>query len=62
MYELLAAGGYIYVCGDARNMAKEVAAAIESIAVQHGGKTQQQARDWVKELRKKKRYSEDVWA
>ncbi|XP_076817473.1 NADPH--cytochrome P450 reductase-like [Clavelina lepadiformis] len=54
--------GHIYVCGDARHMAREVHDAIVDIVVECGGKSQQQATDFVKGLMNKGRYSADVWS
>lgn len=53
---------HLYVCGDARNMARDVNHVLIGIAETHGKLTNMQATEWVKELRKKKRYLEDVWS
>lgn len=49
-------GAYLYVCGDAKRMAKDVETMLIAIAEEHG-----QGRDWVKELRKQGRYLRDVY-
>nr|CAB3265046.1 NADPH--cytochrome P450 reductase [Phallusia mammillata] len=54
--------GHIYVCGDARHMARDVHDAIVDIVCECGGKTHQQAVDFVKALMNKGRYSADVWS
>lgn len=54
--------GHVYVCGDAKNMAREVNAMIASICTTEGGLTAQQAEDYVKTMMQKKRYSCDVWS
>ena len=54
--------GHLYVCGDAKNMAREVQSTIIDICKTEGGKTQQQAEDYVKNLMQKKKYSSDVWS
>jgi NADPH-ferrihemoprotein reductase len=62
VYAMLKAGGHLYVCGDAKHMARDVNHTLVRIAEQEGGFTNQQAVNWVKDLRLRKRYSEDVWA
>ncbi|XP_062409374.1 LOW QUALITY PROTEIN: P450 (cytochrome) oxidoreductase b [Sardina pilchardus] len=53
---------HIYICGDARNMARDVQAAFYDIAEELGGMTHTQATDYVKKLMTKGRYSQDVWS
>uniref|UniRef100_A0AAQ5XAU8 NADPH--cytochrome P450 reductase n=1 Tax=Amphiprion ocellaris TaxID=80972 RepID=A0AAQ5XAU8_AMPOC len=53
---------HIYICGDARNMAKDVQAAFYEITEELGGMTRTQATDYVKKLMTKGRYSQDVWS
>lgn len=53
---------HIYVCGDARNMARGVHAAFHEIAQEVGGLTHNQAVDYFKKLMTKGRYSQDVWS
>ncbi|MED6290682.1 hypothetical protein CHARACLAT_015821, partial [Characodon lateralis] len=53
---------HIYICGDARNMAKDVQSAFYDIAEEFGGMTRTQATDYVKKLMTKGRYSQDVWS
>ncbi|KXJ28988.1 NADPH--cytochrome P450 reductase [Exaiptasia diaphana] len=62
IWKILDQGGHIYVCGDARNMARDVHKMIESIAQEIGGMTESQAVDFVKKLSAKGRYSTDVWS
>eukprot|EP00040_Diaphanoeca_grandis_P036139 m.229289 g.229289 ORF g.229289 m.229289 type:complete len:700 (-) comp33557_c6_seq1:881-2980(-) len=54
--------GHVYVCGDAKNMAREVNEGIINLGVKHGGLSHQSATNWVKMLRANRRYSEDVWS
>jgi sulfite reductase (NADPH) flavoprotein alpha-component len=54
-------GASFYVCGDAARMAKDVDAALHKIAVDHGGLSEEGAVEFVKELKKEKRYSRDVY-
>ncbi|RIA87265.1 NADPH-dependent cytochrome P450 oxidoreductase [Glomus cerebriforme] len=55
-------GGYFYVCGDAKNMARDVNNALIQIAQSLGGMDENSATNYVKDLRSKGRYQEDVWS
>jgi sulfite reductase (NADPH) flavoprotein alpha-component len=61
LFEWLEKGAYFYVCGDAKNMAKDVDAALHTVVEQHGGKTAEQAKEYVDALKKDKRYRKDVY-
>ncbi|CAF0827749.1 unnamed protein product [Rotaria sordida] len=52
----------LYVCGDAKNMARDVHSILIDIAQAHGNMTSEQAGTFVKELTQKGRYSQDVWS
>ena len=54
-------GATFYVCGDASRMAKDVDACLHRIVEEHGGKTGDEAKDFVKVLKKEKRYQRDVY-
>ena len=54
-------GGYFYVCGDASRMAKDVDSALHKIAEQHGGLSEEAAQEFIKQLKKDKRYARDVY-
>ncbi|KAJ3175373.1 NADPH-cytochrome P450 reductase, partial [Irineochytrium annulatum] len=51
--------GYFYVCGDAKNMASDVQAELLRIAKTLGGKTDDAAKAWLKNLKSSQRYQED---
>nr|XP_033777494.1 NADPH--cytochrome P450 reductase isoform X2 [Geotrypetes seraphini] len=53
---------HIYVCGDARNMARDVQNAFYEIVAENGKMDHAQAVDYVKKLMTKGRYSLDVWS
>jgi len=53
--------GLLYICGDARQMAKDVHQALISIIVEKGNKTSEQAEQYLTELVEQKRYLTDVW-
>lgn len=54
-------GGFIYICGDASRMAKDVDAAIHKAVEVAGGKTEDEAKAYVEALKKAKRYLRDVY-
>ncbi|MBN3271198.1 NCPR reductase, partial [Polyodon spathula] len=53
---------HIYICGDARNMARDVQNTFYEIASELGSMAHTQAVDYVKKLMTKGRYSLDVWS
>ena len=57
----LQGGACFYVCGDAKRMAKDVDVALHEIIAEQGGMTPVQAVDYVKQLKKDKRYQRDVY-
>jgi sulfite reductase (NADPH) flavoprotein alpha-component len=54
-------GSYIYVCGDAEKMAKDVDLALQQIAREEGDMSEEDARKFIKALRLEKRYLLDVY-
>lgn len=54
-------GAAFYVCGDAKRMARDVDDALHAVCVQAGGLTIEAAAEYVRELRKAKRYQRDVY-
>jgi sulfite reductase (NADPH) flavoprotein alpha-component len=54
-------GAQFYVCGDARRMAKDVDAALRKIVQENGGRTPEQANEYVEKLKSDKRYKRDVY-
>ena len=54
-------GAQFFVCGDARRMAKDVDAALRKIVQQQGGKSVEQANEYVEKLKSDKRYKRDVY-
>jgi len=61
VYEWLEQGAHFYVCGDATHMAKDVENALISIVQEHGNKSEADAKAYIVELRKAKRYQKDVY-
>ncbi|KAL3858480.1 hypothetical protein ACJMK2_013069 [Sinanodonta woodiana] len=61
-WKILENGGHIYICGDARNMARDVHTTLESILMECGSMNKEKAADYVKKMQNKGRYSCDVWS
>ena len=55
-------GGHLYVCGDAKMMAKDVHNIVIEICMEFGKKSKEDAEAFVKTLEQHKRYSADVWS
>lgn len=62
VWELLQKGGYVYVCGDAKNMARDVNQTFINCAIEYGGMAEDKAHEYVKSLRTTGRYQEDIWS
>ena len=54
-------GAHFYVCGDAKRMAKDVDVALHDVIGQQGGMDPAAAADYVKQMKKDKRYQRDVY-
>jgi sulfite reductase (NADPH) flavoprotein alpha-component len=54
-------GGHFYVCGDAVKMAKDVDDALHALIATHGGMSEDAAAEYVKKMKKDKRYQRDVY-
>lgn len=63
LWEWLQNGAYLYVCGDAKHMAKDVHAALIDIARTQGGMAAEQASEYVNVtlMKSEKRYLRDVY-
>jgi len=61
LWAWLQAGAYFFVCGDAKRMAKDVDTALHDIIADKGGMSAQAAIDYVKQMKKDKRYQRDVY-
>jgi sulfite reductase (NADPH) flavoprotein alpha-component len=61
LWAWLQGGAYFFVCGDAKRMAKDVDLALHEIIAAQGAMTPAQAADYVKQLKKDKRYQRDVY-
>ncbi|XP_034946237.1 NADPH--cytochrome P450 reductase isoform X3 [Chelonus insularis] len=54
--------GHVYICGDARNMARDVHNILLKVVQEKGKMTEMQAADYIKKMESQKRYSTDVWS
>ncbi|HET9903199.1 MAG TPA: sulfite reductase subunit alpha, partial [Xanthobacteraceae bacterium] len=61
LWQWLAQGAHIYVCGDAKRMAKDVEAALVEIAATHGVRSTDEAIAFVNGLKKAGRFQTDVY-
>ena len=61
LYEWLESGATFYVCGDKDHMAADVHNTLLHIIAQQGNKTEEQAKEYLEDLRKQKRYQRDVY-
>lgn len=61
LYAWLQKGAYIYVCGDAHRMAKDVDAVIHRIIQEQSQGTEASAKSYVKQLKVENRYLRDVY-
>lgn len=61
LYAWMEGGAHIYVCGDAAAMAPDVEQALLETIVRHGGRSDEQAREYLQQLQRERRYQKDVY-
>jgi sulfite reductase (NADPH) flavoprotein alpha-component len=61
LWAWLADGSHVYVCGDAKRMAKDVEGALVEIVAAHGARSTDQAIAFIAEMKKSGRYQQDVY-
>jgi sulfite reductase (NADPH) flavoprotein alpha-component len=61
LWAWLADGAHVYVCGDAKRMAKDVERALVDIVAQHGARSTDEAIAFVADLKERGRYQQDVY-
>ncbi len=61
LWAWLAEGAHLYVCGDAKNMAKDVERALVDVVAAYGVRSTDEAIAFVADLKKRGRYQQDVY-
>jgi sulfite reductase (NADPH) flavoprotein alpha-component len=61
LWTWLADGAHVYICGDAKRMAKDVEAALVDIVAQFGARSTDEAISFVADLKKTGRFQQDVY-
>ncbi len=61
LYKWLENGAHLYICGDAKMMAKDVEQTLHQLISEEGKKTEVEAKEFLKALRKQGRYLLDVY-
>jgi len=62
VWQMIESGAHIYVCGDARNMARDVQNTFHKILTDVGGKTDAEAQKLLHDMERQRRYQADVWS
>mmetsp|Transcript_45667 Transcript_45667/g.114911 ORF Transcript_45667/g.114911 Transcript_45667/m.114911 type:complete len:662 (-) Transcript_45667:433-2418(-) len=61
VWDVISNNGYVYVCGDARYMAKDVHQALIDVAAEVGGMSETAAEEFISKLQADGKYLQDVW-
>ena len=61
LFRWLEEGAHLYVCGDAERMAPDVDQALRQVIASHGGRSADDAADYLLDLKRARRYQRDVY-
>ena len=61
LFDWLEQGAHVYVCGDGQAMAADVHTALVDVIANHGGRTEDQAVEYLEAMKQTKRYQKDVY-
>jgi sulfite reductase (NADPH) flavoprotein alpha-component len=61
LWRWLEDGAHFYICGDAQRMARDVEAALREVICKAGGRTEDQASEYLERLQAEGRYGKDVY-
>ncbi len=61
LFRWLEEGAYLYVCGDATQMAKDVEATLQQVLMRHGNLDPEAVKEKIKQLKKEGRYLLDIY-
>ena len=61
LYTWLLDGAHVYVCGDEKHMAKDVHDTLRAILIKEGSMNEEQADQYLTDMRKERRYQRDVY-
>lgn len=61
LFKWLQEGAYVYICGDAENMARDVHHALVEIIQNEGGMSREKAEYYLADMQQEKRYQRDVY-
>ena len=55
-------GGYVYICGDGNQMAKDVHTALLEVVAEHTDLDDKESAEFLADLKVRRRYVLDVWS
>jgi sulfite reductase (NADPH) flavoprotein alpha-component len=61
IFQWIEEGTHLYVCGDMKNMWKDVHSTLLEIIFKEGGMDIEKAQEYIQKLKKEKRYQADVY-